>query len=76
MLSLTTTLLLFHPLLLPEQSTMSQANKKTKPLIKHKRNPNRINLPPGIIHVYQSVRNPVKREVFCFDTDNFNLLLF
>ena len=54
---------------------MSQANKKTKPLIKHKRNSNRINRPPGIIHVYQSVRNPVKHELFCFDTDNFNLLL-
>ena len=54
---------------------MSLAKKKKKSLTKHKRNLDRIHRPPGIIHVYQNVHNPVKHKLFCFGTDNFNLLL-
>ena len=53
---------------------MSPRKKKNRPLAKQK-SKSKCHRPPGIIHVYQSVRNPVKHVRFCFDTDDFKLFL-
>ena len=49
--------------------------KKTKTSSKHKSNSSRRNRPPGIIHVYQSAQTSIRHEPYCFDTDDFTLLL-